>query len=93
MYDYICEVCDLHFEELVNDGDVVTCRECGSPALKVPSAVRIGHYNDPVKREQILRQRSRDHSFKEMAKEPEKHGFSAATKPRLWNKRSHKKTS
>ena len=92
VFDYHCEACDLFFEEMVAADEQVVCGECSQEAKKVPSASRVGLYNDPAKREQILRQRSRDHSFKEMAKEPEKHGFDAAIKPRLWNKRSSKKS-
>jgi hypothetical protein len=87
--DFHCDACSSTFEELVSSKQTAVLCACGSEAVFVLSAPRIGVYNDPGKRSAILKQRSQEHTVKELKKEPERYGFAAGEK-RPWNLRASK---
>lgn len=76
--DFYCKQCDLVFEELYkkHEEDTVTCWVCKNSVEKLLSAPKLGTYSmaSPEQKAQILRQRSENHTAKELAKEPERFG-------------------
>lgn len=93
--DFRCEGCNKQFEDYVSSSDRFSaCPDCGQPCEMVLSAPRLGVYNDPQIKAEALKKRSHDHTISELKKEPEKHGFLGADKPKGWNiNRSQKKDS
>lgn len=92
VYDFYCEPCSLHFDDIVDSSNVKTtpCPKCGKDAEKVFSAPKLGWLNnDPQKRAEVLKKRSQEHTIRELKREPEKFGFKAGDH-RPWNVRNRK---
>jgi putative FmdB family regulatory protein len=91
MRDFDCEVCGT-FESLVNNDQVdEVCPTCGKSCKRILSAPYIGSMNDPVKRAETLKKRSKEHSLKEAKANPEKIASQLGGKPKvqnLWNVRN-----
>lgn len=91
MYDFDCENCGM-FESLVNkDQTTELCPKCGSVSNRILSAPYIGSMNDPVKRAETLKKRSKDHSLKEAKDNPEKLASQIGGRPKVqnaWNVRN-----
>jgi len=88
--DFYCYECDLRFDSLVKrDVTNSACPTCSVSCESVISAPRLGKYNDPTARAAELKQRSHNHTMKELKKQPEKYGFTGADRS-PWNVRSSK---
>jgi tRNA G26 N,N-dimethylase Trm1 len=91
MYDFACETCGI-FESLVNKDQITElCHTCGAVSNRMISAPYIGSMNDPVKRSETLKKRSKDHSLKEAKNNPEKLASQIGGKPKVqnsWNVRN-----
>lgn len=87
-HDFQCTECELEFEEFYmrSQRDDVECPECGCKELKqLISAPNIAAFSlkDAEGRRQSLMKRSREHTQKELDKEPERfgqHGIERRTK-------------
>jgi putative FmdB family regulatory protein len=67
--DYVCENCSNIFEALIHNDDIVGCPKCGS--LRVTQILG-GHttkLHDPEVLKQTLKQRSADHTSRELKKQ------------------------
>ncbi len=74
--DFLCEKCNEVFEEMVEPTvKLATCPICTEPAEQIMSSPMIGTMNDSAKRLESLKKRSKEHSKREVAKEPEKFGM------------------
>lgn len=74
MRDFECADCGNEFEDLVSSSEVQTtiCPACGGPSKRLLSAVTLGFMNDPQRKKEALIKRSREHSVKEMKRNPAK---------------------
>lgn len=95
--DIRCDKCNKKTETFVSSStgtdEIVPgihC-ECGGDVRVIMGQSYFGEMNDPEKRSIELKRRAKEHSFKEMSKDPERHGFLSSSKPKAWNFRSHKK--
>lgn len=70
------------------------CPKCSHGKARVLVSMPTISINvNPERAHAIKKARCKEDSIREVAREPEKHGFTAATRPRGWNKRSHAKTT
>jgi len=90
--DFHCGVCDLAFEDYVRSGEqTAACPSCSAQSPAILSVSHLGTFSSasPKAKAEMLRKRSHDDTFRQLKKEPEKHGFLADDK-RRWNIRSQK---
>jgi len=88
--DFFCETCDKSFEEYVSSSvDRQADCSCGKKCEVVPSVPRVGVYSMMSSEGQkaALKKRSHDDTMRSLKKEPERHGFTAASQNR-WNLRN-----
>jgi putative FmdB family regulatory protein len=43
IYEYVCMQCESHFEELVRNGESVSCPDCSSPRVEKQFSVFAAH--------------------------------------------------
>lgn len=72
--DFLCEACSHSFEELVESAgyDTEPCPECGTACRHVISAAKPATYSMMSRDDQAkcLRKRSREHTLKELKRDP-----------------------
>lgn len=78
LFSFTCTSCGFTYEDLIEDGDQVPCPECGEPndrdRIQMPGIAKFSIAGAEAQKE-MLKQRSKEHTRKEVAKEPERFGF------------------
>ena len=90
LYDFECLTCETVFEKIVPSTQKAAFCACGGVGRRLISA-RIGLLNDPNKRAESLKKRSKEHSVKQMRENPERLAKLTGAKPRSqnpWNVRN-----
>lgn len=67
--DYLCESCTHIFEALKHQDDIVGCPECGSTKVTQILGGHTTKLHDPEVLKQTLKQRSADHTTRELRKQ------------------------
>ena len=96
LYDFECADCENQFEQLVSSSDVSDsiCPACGGPSKRRLSAVNLGFMNDQGRQKEALMKRSKEHTLKQMKRNPQRLADLTGGTPRAqtpWNLRSRKK--
>ena len=76
--DLICEDCNFIWETILRSREEVSLEKCPHCGANFPRAIPGGNptiCHDPKVRSEILKKRSKDHSMKELRKNPDKYGF------------------